>query len=433
MKITQMISNIVARIRKSTRFEIKNPTLTKIKKSTLLLIKDSTIQGLSNIFKDGKRITFRFMWIILLIFSSFACIFFTRKCLLDYFEHEIITTIKSIEDESSPFPAVSICSYNNPNLKIKVLRTFFNQNRMKTWQKHFENFTDPYYGACIRFNSGRNFTTNIDLKYSTSSGYEYGFWFDFYVNDSNDYTQLVIYIHNQTFKPTSLFNQGFFISSGNYNYFIVKRIYEQKLPAPFNQCFKDVRSFPFNKTLIDFILKSQKVYAQKDCVDLCRNLKYIEANSCDCSISSLDEVLVSKCGIFDQVETSKTCEAEFIRKFQENKPIETCSQYCPLECDVFKYEVSHFFEPILTHGNISVGFEFPEFRTYENVSKHFVSIAVYFEDLKYTLIDQKPKIEMFDLISNMGGIFGLFLGMGLLSFIELFEIFLEAFFILLKK
>jgi hypothetical protein len=36
---------------------------------------------------------------------------------------------------------------------------------------------------------------------------------------------------------------------------------------------------------------------------------------------------------------------------------------------------------------------------------------VFFENLDYTLISQKPKLEMFELISNIGGLFGLFLGL----------------------
>ena len=74
-----------------------------------------------------------------------------------------------------------------------------------------------------------------------------------------------------------------------------------------------------------------------------------------------------------------------------------------------------------------------EFKTYENVSKNFYSIYVYYEDLKYTLITQKPLCEIFDLVSNIGGLFGLFLGMGLLSFIEIFEILLEALLIFYGK
>jgi hypothetical protein len=39
---------------------------------------------------------------------------------------------------------------------------------------------------------------------------------------------------------------------------------------------------------------------------------------------------------------------------------------------------------------------------------------------------------MFDFISNIGGIFGLFLGISFLSFIEIFEILIENLFIVYK-
>ncbi len=64
-------------------------------------------------------------------------------------------------------------------------------------------------------------------------------------------------------------------------------------------------------------------------------------------------------------------------------------------------------QSILTSGKISIfyndsintGFT-NDFKKYENVSKTFFSINVYYESLKYTLISQQPKIELFGLISN---------------------------------
>ena len=53
-----------------------------------------------------------------------------------------------------------------------------------------------------------------------------------------------------------------------------------------------------------------------------------------------------------------------------------------------------------------------DFETYENLSKTFYfSINVYYQNLKYTLISEQPKIELFGFISNSGGILGLFLGL----------------------
>lgn len=54
-----------------------------------------------------------------------------------------------------------------------------------------------------------------------------------------------------------------------------------------------------------------------------------------------------------------------------------------------------------------------------------VVFSVYCKDLKYTHISQEAKAEIFNLVSNIGGIMGVFLGISFLSFIELIEIFFE--------
>ena len=51
----------------------------------------------------------------------------------------------------------------------------------------------------------------------------------------------------------------------------------------------------------------------------------------------------------------------------------------------------------------------------------------------YTYISQQSKMRVFDLFSNVGGLFGLFLGMGLLNLVEIIEIFSEVICILFIK
>ena len=80
---------------------------------------------------------------------------------------------------------------------------------------------------------------------------------------------------------------------------------------------------------------------------------------------------------------------------------------------------------IRSSGNISSNESldyYPGFNTFENASRTFFAFRVFYDDLKYTLIKQQPKIELFGLISNIGGTLGLFLGFSLL---DLFEILVE--------
>ena len=74
-----------------------------------------------------------------------------------------------------------------------------------------------------------------------------------------------------------------------------------------------------------------------------------------------------------------------------------------------------------------------KFNQYEDVNKHFFGIRIHYNDLKYTFINQEIKIYTFNLISNIGGILGLFLGISFLSFIEILEILVESIYILYSK
>ena len=124
---------------------------------------------------------------------------------------------------------------------------------------------------------------------------------------------------------------------------------------------------------------------------------------------------------------------EFRKKLQDKK----CAEYCPLECDSMNYVINSYTEQIALSGNISLNskskIDSDDFSTYEELKKNYFEIRIYYNELKYTLISEEPKTEMFNFISDIGGILGLFLGISFLSFIEIFEIIFEIMFIFFKK
>ena len=69
----------------------------------------------------------------------------------------------------------------------------------------------------------------------------------------------------------------------------------------------------------------------------------------------------------------------------------------------------------------------------EDLKKSVYLIYIHFSDLKYTKISQQPKSDVWDLVSGVGGIFGLFLGLSFLSLVDIVQIILEMFFILFEK
>ena len=77
------------------------------------------------------------------------------------------------------------------------------------------------------------------------------------------------------------------------------------------------------------------------------------------------------------------------------------------------YRITPSFEAYPKFGKISRKSKIEnglyKFQTYEQVSRHFSSILVYYKELKYTLISQEPRTRMFNVISNIGGILKVYL------------------------
>ena len=71
----------------------------------------------------------------------------------------------------------------------------------------------------------------------------------------------------------------------------------------------------------------------------------------------------------------KPCIDKFMDEFNKNY---ICTKYCPLECDSYTYDIIESVQPILGSGNLSSNFPYPQFETFENFTKTFFSINVYF-------------------------------------------------------
>jgi hypothetical protein len=249
----------------------------------------------------------------------------------------------------------------------------------------------------------------------------------FLFNSTFDDLSIVIYIHNHTQMPTTISNKAFFIQPGSFDYFNLKRIYDQKLELPYNNCYKNVSKSEYNQTIINYLIERKREYTKKECLYLCRNLKYKEINPCNFNFDDLEIDIVDKAD-FIKNNTISEC----VQKFYKDNYESCLTLYCPLECDSFTYEINKDLLMTRSSGNISQNKSldfFAGFNTYENVSRTFFAIRVYFDDLKYTLIKQQPKIELFGLISNVGGTLGLFLGFSFISLLEIFEVLAELVYI----
>ena len=124
-------------------------------------------------------------------------------------------------------------------------------------------------------------------------------------------------------------------------------------------------------------------------------------------------------------------------EFSKNEVIDECD--CPIECELTKYLYSYSIAdyPTLQYSNYLMQSElirskYPNNITYEELRKRVAKVTIFYDDLRKTIVSESIKTEISDLISNLGGTLGLFLGLSFLSLVEFVELILQAILIFLN-
>ena len=72
--------------------------------------------------------------------------------------------------------------------------------------------------------------------------------------------------------------------------------------------------------------------------------------------------------------------------------------------------------------------------TYENLQQSLLHLQIkYNSNIEYTTISEQEALTIIDMIANVGGTLGLFIGISLLSFLEMIEIIIKIGSILVKN
>jgi len=133
-----------------------------------------------------------------------------------------------------------------------------------------------------------------------------------------------------------------------------------------------------------------------------------------------------------------------IQKYNDylNEISAICGPSCPLECNSGEYQIATSFSQYPTRqyaensliNNPIIASKFPNGTlNYEIIKQSVLSLNVFYDTLSYTEYIESPKLEIFDLVSNIGGIIGVFVGASLLSVFEIVEVAIEILAVLFKK
>lgn len=326
------------------------------------------------------------LFTVLCMVTLFAtCVFFGHKNYSGYIEYGVTTEIRNRENGSLAFPAVTLCLQTHTFTKSdgmipQDLSTVFGEclyeKTITCSMNDFEYL--PIYNSffditmnCYKFNGGRNASGHqVPILQATQFEAYSGLVMTFNMLQPSEQF-LIYYVGDNRIKPlysqlTKIVQPGKAIFSG------IEKTVDIKLPEPYNSCKDDITAE--TSCLVKQILDQDITYTQELCYDLCLYNYAMSSN-------------ISKRGAYNSPEFN----------FEEE-----CQHLCPQECSQVSFESE---DTIFYYSG--------------EREAELIWINFYFSDNSYTEITQSVKTSTSDLVSNTGGVLGLFLE---LSFISVYRL-----------
>lgn len=382
--------------------------LDKIKDPLIRFVETLSVHGVPRLYKSNILLV-RLVWTICILISCSFGLFCIYNSVKDYSQFDVITNVERVNPKNVTFPAITICTkgfYVEKNLsKIDYSTLYYTY-----FDDYLEDFTksttykdtkvdmlndleyfniSKSFGRCVRFNG---FTRkSFEIAESKTDYFRtnilsniQAFTADEYTLTENIHKEAEVYILDNYLN--SYLNSDPLRVPLDKNHLIsfAKAEVEKKLPGPYNFCID-------HKNI---------TYRQENCIEQCLNVKIADKYNCSIpsyySIKDLEEcggvLLPSKFDGSFKSPTSVSYEKHVdVIKSIISEFDSICHKQCDKECEssLFNKQV------ITTNGNF---FEFS------------------FSDFSSLSITQIPKTDTFSLISSLGGLMGLFVGLSFFKF-----------------
>ena len=453
----------------------KAQTKQNLLKKLIELSQSSSSHGFPNIFRT-QRISIKLLWAVCFILSVAICSYMIFQTMNDYLDYNVVTTTEFISELVSEFPAVTICD-SNPlstkhaqDLTQKWIRNLISEDRTNLtrsnvfdyifWSNRLalleavsffftdddrkklgdlipninkcyfneeicsaENFSwyfDLNNGNCIQFNTG---LSGNEIKESNKPGSRNGLSLIFFSSEpenkySSSFTHgFKVYIHNRSLSPSPA--EAINIQPSKSTDIAIKRTFIHKEPYPYSSC---IHLSSFESIFYEYFKSVNKTYRQADCFELCLQNNIMK--NCSCYDYSYPRINNSFSPCFTKPEILCTIyQYNYFRRF---KMSEECLKLCPLECDSVKYDVSMSSLDFPSKFVFDIYKNFGLFNgTFESFKQNLLQVNIFYPSLTYTKISESPKMSITDLLSNLGGTLGLYIGISFLSLIEIVEMLIE--------
>lgn len=295
--------------------------------------------------------------------------------------------------------------------------------------KNFRIFRTNKYGNCYMFNSGKDDNdNNIDLLVTSTAGKSNSLRLELFTGvPSDDFDFMisngfVVFVHNSTTLPF-IDSENALLSPGYETNLILKQTDVIRLGTPFSSCIEDTYSLDsYNSDYYRKTIMINGKYNQKYCLLVC--YQYYLLNKCGCyDPDSVGFDDYSSCNIYNM-----HCAIEAFIEFYNNQS-NKCFDYCPQECDSIIFETlsSQASYPSPYYGNLLLRKESKNNSTrnltsISGIRSYCLMVNLFYPDISYTKIEQTRAQTAEQLLSNIGGFLGLFVGASVLSIAEIIDI-----------
>ena len=248
-----------------------------------------------------------------------------------------------------------------------------------------------------------------------------------------------IIIHSDADYPYNLTPSPILVSSGLGTQISLSRsVYKQfnEWPYTYSECRvneqKELMGPPLqDPSLFEQVIATNFSYSRSTCILFCAQLE--TTKTCGCNNYNIPNPVTGYS--FCISPSQKKCSQKFFYSTFINGDFikENCLPKCPLECTQHELKTSFSYYQYPTRAQaVAWSHQYPELRAkFANqtdflyafeLEPNLVRVSLYFDTFSFTLSEEKAAMSLEDLVGVLGGHLHLFLGMSLLSFVELIEI-----------
>lgn len=293
----------------------------------------------------------------------------------------------------------------------------------------FKWFFDWNFGNCYMFDtSKRVFTAG---NHGSELNMELFLGMDKITPIISDVRGFQIMVLNQSeHKYFSYFFQSYRVKPMSDTAFSIKRNFVTKLPYPYSSCTLDLRTASVDSVdsdLYRMLFDRNLTYSRFHCFRTAYRVNVYE--QCGCVLELGDIPGVTHICTND---TENACDKHIYYNLYLNDFYGAYDKDCPLECNSFDFDIIIDAQDFPTSLYAQQLMEtHPYFNEVANmtameVSESVLRVSVYYRDIGYSNLEEVATYTLNDMIGSTGGMLGLFLGISLISFLEIIELIAEV-------